>query len=78
MNYEDETYIDNIAIDVFSIAMKNKMRKKRLEGRGGWYDPTAISNEELSTMLKDHMEKGDPVDIANFCMMLFARGEKIK
>jgi len=28
-------------------------------------------------MLRDHVEKGDPVDVANFAMMLSQRGEGI-
>jgi hypothetical protein len=28
-------------------------------------------------MLREHVEKGDPRDVANFCMFLWARGEGI-
>lgn len=28
-------------------------------------------------MLREHVDKGDPVDVANFCMMLHQRGEYI-
>jgi hypothetical protein len=28
-------------------------------------------------MLRAHVEKGDPVDVANFCMFLHQRGEAI-
>jgi hypothetical protein len=28
-------------------------------------------------MLREHVEKGDPIDVANFCMILYYRGEKI-
>jgi uncharacterized coiled-coil protein SlyX len=64
---------DDIAIDRFAAAMKTKMAKKRADGRGGWDDPAQCSTGRLAEMLVDHLPKGDPVDIANFAMMLFHR-----
>jgi hypothetical protein len=64
---------DDIKVDEFATAMKAKMAKKRQEGRGGWDDPAQCSVEHLAGLLLSHISKGDPVDIANFCMMLFHR-----
>ena len=64
---------DDMKVDEFANAMKAKMAKKRDEGRGGWDDPAQCSIEHLANLLISHIEKGDPVDIANFCMMLFHR-----
>ena len=72
-----ETHPDDIAVEAFSIAMKAKLAKKRNEGRGGWQDKTLCSAEYLSHLLREHVEKGDPIDVANLAMMLHQRGERI-
>lgn len=68
---------DDLAVDAFAAAMKAKMAEARAKGRGGWEDPTQCSADDLVRMLRDHVEKGDPRDVANFCMMLHQRGEAI-
>lgn len=68
---------DDHAVDRFASVMKDKLAKKRDEGRGGWEDKNGCSNEFLSKLLREHVEKGDPVDVANFCMMIHQRGERI-
>lgn len=68
---------DELAIDKFAAAMEQKMAKKRADGRGGWEDPEQCSVEFLNELLQGHMAKGDPVDIGNFCMMLWNRGAPI-
>ena len=67
---------DDLAVDRFAAVMKSKLAKKRNDGRGGWSGPEC-SEETLSRMLRDHIAKGDPVDVANFAMMLHQRGERI-
>ena len=57
----------------FRNAMKAKLEKKVLEGRGGWNIPSQCSIKRLEQMLLDHVKKGDPVDIANFCMFIWNR-----
>lgn len=59
---------DDQAVDRFAAAMKDKLAKAREKGRGGW---ETCSPEDLSRMLREHVEKGDPRDVANFCMMLW-------
>lgn len=67
--YESPTlHTDDLAVNRFAVAMKAKMAKKRGEGRGGW---EMCSIAELRRMLHAHLNKGDPVDVANFCMMLW-------
>ncbi|MGG7519648.1 hypothetical protein ACQ3G6_17370 [Allorhizobium undicola] len=68
---------DDIAVDRFAAAMKVKLAKKRSEGRGGWEDKSQCTNEFLSRLLKEHVEKGDPVDVGNLAMMIHQRGERI-
>ncbi|KVP19420.1 hypothetical protein WJ85_08000 [Burkholderia ubonensis] len=65
---------DDVAVDVFAAVMKDKLAKARLKGRGGWQ---TCSPENLSRMLREHVEKGDPRDVANFCMMLWHHGSPI-
>lgn len=66
---------DDIAVDKFAAAMKAKMAKQRARGYSGWDDKEDCPTERLQQMLMDHIAKGDPVDIGNFAMMLFNRGE---
>lgn len=68
---------DDLAVDRFAVAMKAKLAKKRAEGRGGWEDKDQCSAEFLSDLLREHVEKGDPVDVANLAMMLHQRDELI-
>lgn len=70
-------HFDNYSVEQFAYAMRIKLAVKRNEGRGGWQDKEQCSNEYLSRLLREHVEKGDPVDVANFCMMLHQRGERI-
>lgn len=65
---------DEVALRIFSAQMIAKLRKKAAHGRGGWQ---TCSQEVLTKMLREHVEKGDPVDVANFCMMLSALGMSI-
>jgi len=55
--------------------MKAKLAKKREEGYGGWDDPDRCSTGMLQNLLLEHVSKGDPVDVGNFSMMLWNRGE---
>ena len=74
---QNPAHFDNRAVSNFAYAMRIKLAAKRLEGRGGWQDKERCSNEYLSRLLREHVEKGDPVDVANFCMMLDQRHESI-
>lgn len=75
--YEQAQHPDDVAVSAFAEAMRAKLAKKRTDGRGGWQDKTQCTAEMLSTMLRDHAEKGDPVDVGNLAMMLHQRGERI-
>lgn len=65
---------DDEAAERFCAAMKWKLAEARRNGRGGW---ETCSAEDLSRMLREHVEKGDPRDVANFCMFLWAKREAI-
>lgn len=63
--------LDELAVENFALNMKQRLREKRKEGRGGWH---RCSQKELTDLLTQSLEKGNPVDIANFCAFLFMRG----
>lgn len=65
---------DDEAVDKFASAMKQKLAQAREKGRSGWQQMTP---DELSAMLYHHVEKGDPRDVANFCMFLWNLGQPI-
>lgn len=67
---------DDIAVDAFAVAMKIKLAEKRTEGRSGWQD-LSWKASEISWQIRSHVDKGDPVDVANYCMFLSARAERI-
>lgn len=73
----DDVHPDDAAVDRFAAAMKMKLAKKRREGRGGWDDEEDCSALWLSSLLREHVEKGDPLDVGNLAMMLHQRGERI-
>lgn len=74
---DGEAHPDDLAVDRFAAAMKLKLAKKRAEGRGGWEDKDDCSNAFLSHLLREHIDKGDPVDVGNLAMMIQQRGERI-
>lgn len=67
---------DDIAVDRFAAAMKAKLADARAKGCGGWDDDEDLE-QLLSNMLRAHVDKGDPRDVANFCCFLWNRGEAI-
>lgn len=83
IDHNDDVSVDNFVlamkanIDEFAIVMKEKMAKSRAKGRGGWEKKEECTAGTLSALLRAHINKGDPVDVANFCMMLHQRGEDI-
>lgn len=59
---------DDRAIADFSRAMATKMAICRVKGRDGWQ---TCPIETLWAMLREHVEKGDPIDVGNFAMMIW-------
>jgi hypothetical protein len=59
---------DYIAVDMFALAMKEKLDASRAKGRSGWEE---CSPDDLWKMLREHVEKGDPRDVANLAMMIW-------
>lgn len=70
-------HVDNKAVVAIADLMISKLAKQRAKGYGGWDVRSQCSQEHLVKLLRDHVEKGDPVDVANFCAMLSFREERI-
>ena len=70
--HQNTIHPDESAVDRFAAAMKAKLERKRQHGRGGW---ETCSNADLWRMLREHVEKGDPVDVANLAMMIHQNSE---
>ena len=66
---EGAVHLDEWWVDLFAKEMKSKLENARAKGRAGWQD---CDPSDLSRMLREHVEKGDPRDVANFCMFLWA------
>ena len=71
---EPKPHPDDIAVDKFAVMMKEKLARARGKGRGGWDNPNECTIGSLAKMCVEHVVKGDPIDVANFCMMIVMRG----
>lgn len=75
---DSQPHPDDLAVDRFAAAMKAKLTEKRAQGYGGWDDPEDCTIGWLSELLRKHVDKGDPVDVGNFAMMIHQRGGSIE
>lgn len=73
----DDQHPDDAAVDRFAAAMKEKLALARVKGRGGWDDPEQCSVDDLTVMLRNQANGGDPVDAGNFAMMIHQRSGRI-
>jgi hypothetical protein len=69
----DDAQADTLLVAKAAMDMRLKLQKKRTQGFGGWYKRSGMSNEELKQMLKEHVEKGDMVDVLNLAGMIHFR-----
>ncbi len=66
--------LDDAALDGLTSELKAKMAVGRAQGRAGWW---SAQRDDLSTMLRSHVDKGDPIDIGLLAMMHWYKGEAI-
>ncbi|WP_185673643.1 hypothetical protein [Burkholderia stagnalis] len=64
----DAAVFDDAVLDDFNRALKAKMAMGRAQRHGGWWSAPV---EELSAMLRAHVDKGDSRDVALLAMMLW-------
>ena len=62
-------------VDAAAVEMKKKLKEKVFEHRHGWDDPVEWPSDNLRVQLREHVEKGDPIDVMNFAVMLWNRRE---
>lgn len=63
------------ALNAFALAMAGKLRRAEL--KHGWDDDWRTADPgALRSALVEHLAKGDPIDVANFCLFLSAQGER--
>ncbi len=67
---------DDEAVDRFASAMHAKMAQARAKGKEGWDDPERCKGNYLAELLQDSVDEMEYVDVANYAMMLWARGAK--
>jgi len=67
----------DLLVDSFAAEMKEKLHAKAMEGFHGWDSPDDFPTQGLVDALKEHAaeESLDPVDVANFCAMIWNRQE---
>lgn len=62
------------AVDNFAEEMKRKLIRKARQGYHGWKN---IQPTKAAEKFWEHLGKGDPIDLANFLMMLHRRGYSV-
>ena len=65
-------YLENKAVDYLAKQMKERLAEKRLQGYGGW---TNCDKAVMLDGLNKSVDKGNPVDVANYCALLLARND---
>lgn len=66
---------DDEAVDKFAAAMHAKMAQARAKGKEGWDDPERCTAAHLEALLGYSKTSKEWVDVANYAMMLWARGQ---
>lgn len=66
---------DDEAVDRFAAAMQAKMASARAKGKEGWDDPARCADERLRSLAELAFHSNRYVDVANYAMMLWARGQ---
>ena len=71
----DERHQDDRFVDAFAYVMKWRMEECSEKGKSGWDDPDACTPDYLAALLMAAVKEGNPIDIANYCMMIYSRAE---
>ena len=54
-------------------AMREKLKLARVRGRGGWWNSDECTIDDLRSLLREHVEKGDMRDVLNLAAMVYVR-----
>lgn len=69
---EETALADDELVFRFANALREKMTEARAKGRSGWQSPDWM--DECRAMLREHIEKGDPRDVAILAAFLWHHG----
>lgn len=64
--------VDDYLVMKCALAMSKKLETSRIKGRGGWHTHQCSENNLLE-MLREHVEKGDMIDVMNLAGMIYMR-----
>ena len=67
---------DDLAVDDLASRMKARLAEARRHGLNGWQN-RAWTPTQITKALREAAAQGNPVDVANYCAFLYARGEHI-
>lgn len=70
---ETAPHSDDLAVDRFAAALKERLAQKRGEGAGGWDDRDDCTCDELAWRMTTQLRRGKPVDVGAYAMMLHLR-----
>ena len=68
-----ERMADSMLVRATELLMESKLAAAREKGRGGWWDKEVCTLDYLRGLLKEHIEKGDLVDVINLAAMVTVR-----
>lgn len=78
LEHMTEEEIDHVAFSMFTTQMLQRLYFKREHnGKGGWWDEKSCTINHLIELFHRSVEKGDPLDIANYAMMIHQRGSSV-
>lgn len=63
------------AVEAFAITMLEKLKKKQQSRWRGWNDSGLAWPCDCRRRLREHLSRGDPIDVANFAMFLWNLSE---
>ncbi len=64
-------HTDDYHVYQFAKKMVDKLKQAReIRGRSGWNSKDANTVSVLQEQMSEHLAKGDPIDVANYCMFL--------
>lgn len=68
-----EKMADAMLLQHSQLGMAAKLNAAREKGRGGWWNKNECSIEYLRQLLREHVEKGDMMDVMNLAAMVYVR-----
>lgn len=71
-----KAHADDLAVDAFARAMRDRLAACRAASRSGWDDPEQCPPQRLAEGLVRAVRAGKLVDVGNYAMMLWKRADQ--